>query len=132
MATAQTVINRCLRLCKVIDGDGVASASEALDALDVLNAMLAEWHEAGIGLPNYSFTGLTDATALDAGDAEAIAHQLAVRISGEYGAELSQLTLETAMATMARLRLRYFQPGTVSLAELPSAQQGFNIVTGDY
>jgi hypothetical protein len=130
MATGYSIVNRALRLCKVIDADSAASASEAQDAFDVLNAMLAEWHSDGVGLPDYSFDTLETVLASNAADAEAIAYQLAIRIAPEYGAQLDPLALETAAATMGRLRLRYFQPGTVCFDELPSDRSTFNIVTG--
>jgi len=100
-------------------------------ALATLNGMLAEWHEAGIGLPDYSVTGLSDALASDAADREAVAYQLAMRLAPEYGADLSALALQSANESMSRLRLRYFQPGTVDLSELPSPYHGFNIETGE-
>lgn len=129
MATAQTIINRALRLAKVIDSQGAADSSEAQDALDVLNAMLAEWHEAEVGLPEYSLADLTTALATDAADTEAIAHALAMRLSGEYGTEMSPITVEIANSTMARLRLRYFQPGVIS-SDLPWPQQNYDIEAG--
>jgi hypothetical protein len=132
MATAQTIINRALRLCRVIDAEAAMSANDADDALETLNAMLAEWHAAGIGLPDYAFTSLTTELATDAGDREAIAYQLAMRVAPEYGATLTPEIVALANATMDRLRLRYFQPGCVDFSELPSKTEGFDIVTGDY
>ena len=132
MATAQTIINRALRLCRVIDGEAAMSAYDASDALETLNAMLAEWHAAGVGLPVYSFASLTTDLASDAADREAIAYQLAMRVAPEYGAALSPEIVEIANATMSRLRLRYFQPGSVDFSELPSKTEGFDINTGDY
>lgn len=131
MATAQTIVNRALRLCKVIDANGVAEASEAEDALATLNEMLAEWHVAEIGLPDYTMALLTTEFAGDAADMAAIAYALAVRVAPEYGAPLAEETLALSEITMGRLRLRYFQPGTSSSPDLPGAQSTFNITTGD-
>jgi hypothetical protein len=130
MATAITIINRALRLCKVLDAAEAAEAEDARDALETLNAMLAEWHQAEIGLPDYSFAELTTELASDAADREAIAYQLALRLSTEYGVDLSPQAAAMAEQAMGRLRLRYFQPGTVDLGELPSTRSDFNIEVG--
>ena len=129
MATALTIINRALRLCKVLDAQEAAEAEDAADALETLNAMLAEWHEAEIGLPDYSFAELTTELASDAADREAIAYQLALRLSTEYGLELSPQAAAMAEQAMARLRLRYFQPAQSS-TDLPSQRAGYNVEAG--
>ena len=53
MATAYTIIRRALKIAKVIDAAEAVPALEGQDTLAALNAMLAEWHEAQIGLPDY-------------------------------------------------------------------------------
>lgn len=126
MATAQTIINRALRLCRVLDANEAAEAQDAADALATLNAMLAEWHAAQVGLPDYRFSGLTDALATDDADSEAIAFQLAMRISPEYGVDLPPQVVAMAEQAMGRLRLRYFQPGTVTF-DLPGETSRYNI-----
>lgn len=131
MTTAIKIIGRALRLCRVVDADEPLSANDAQDALDTLNAMLAEWHVAGIGLPDYQFDSLQSTIATDAADAEAIAYQLAIRVAPEYGSELSPAARASAEQAMGRLRLRYFQPGTVNFDELPRRTYAFNIVTGE-
>lgn len=128
--TAGSIIKRALRLARVIDAHTAMDANDAADALETLNAMLAEWHEAEIGLPDYSFATLETELASDAADREAIAYQLAVRLAPEYGAELSGATVAAAAGTMARLRLRYFQPGCVDFSQLPSRLHYFNIEIG--
>lgn len=119
MATALELINRAMRLCGILDAREAADGADALDALNVLNAMLAEWHEAQIGLPEYAFANLTDPLSSDAADSDAIAYQLALRLAPEYGLEPSARVERTAEEAMSRLRLRYFQPGTVDYSELP-------------
>jgi hypothetical protein len=131
MATAQTIINRASRLCRVIDGEAAMSANDAADALETLNAMLAEWHAADIGLPDYSLDSLTTELASDAADREAIAYALALRVAPEYGATLTEDIVQMASSCMGRLRLRYFQPGTVDWSELPCSTPAFDINTGD-
>lgn len=129
--TASSIISRSLRLLRVLDAGEAMEANDAQDALETLNAMLAEWHEAGIGLPDYSFAALTTELATDAADREAISYELAVRLAPEYGASLPVEAAAVGMAAMARLRLRYFQPGTSDFSELPSPLTTFNIETGE-
>lgn len=129
MAAALDIIKRALRICKVNAAGETPLAEDSQDALETLNAMLAEWHEAGIGLPDYSLASFTDELASDAADREAISYQLAYRICGEYGADLSPTDLVLVEDTMRRLRLRYFQPGQVDPA-LPSPQSHYNIELG--
>lgn len=129
MATAHQLINRSLRLCRVLDAAEAAEAEDAADALETLNAMLAEWHEAEIRLPDYSLPGLTAELASDAADREAIAYQLAIRIAPEYGQEMSGAAVAIAMETMARLRLRYFQPGKTA-TDLPGARYRYDVDAG--
>lgn len=121
MPTAISIVRRAMRLCRVLDANEAPSADEAQDALDILNAMLAEWHEAQIGVPDYAFTDLTTELASDVADREAIAYQLAARIAPEYGKDLPPLVAAVAESALSRLRLRYFQPGTTDFSELPSA-----------
>ena len=121
MATALQIISRAMRLCNVLDVAEAPSAGDAQDALETLNALLAEWHHAQIGLPDYQFDNLETELASDAADREALAYQLAIRIAPEYGQSLSPLIAAAANESMSRLRLRYFQPGTVSFDELPNA-----------
>jgi hypothetical protein len=130
--SALQIINRALRLIRVLDAGEAASAMDAQDGLDTLNALLAEWYEAKIGLPDYNLAGLTDTLATDAADRDAIAYQLAIRMAPEYGQSLSPEAQLIANETMGRLRLRYFQPGTTDLTEQPHVCRTFNITTGDY
>jgi hypothetical protein len=81
-----------------------------IDALSVLNGLLAELYEAGIGLPQYSVASLSETLTLDAADLEAIAYQLAIRIAPEYGLAPTQQHMATAAQAMFRLRQRYLQP----------------------
>ena len=129
--TAGDIIKRALRLCRVVDAYTAVDPNDAADALETLNAMLAEWHEAEIGLPDYSFADLTDTLSSDAADREALVYQLAPRLAPEYGVALPVEVAGIAESTMARLRLRYFQPGCVSFSELPGRCHSFNIETGE-
>lgn len=133
LATADTTVNGIiLRALRIISTHGVfPDAVGFTSALATLNGLLAEWHVAGIGLPDYSVTGLADTLASDAADRDAVAYQLAIRLAPEYGTELSALTMRSAEEAMGRLRLRYFQPGIVDLSELPTPNAYFNIEAGE-
>ena len=128
--TAAKLLRRALLILNIADAEEALEAIESQDALDVLNAMLAEWHEAGIGLHDYSFTAITDTLATDAADSEAISYQLALRLAPEYGVVPSPAVGEMAQATMARLRLRYFQPGRTDFCGMPGIYTPFNFITG--
>lgn len=132
MATALDVIRRALRLCKVIDRVEAPEAEDAQDAFDTLNAMLAEWHAAQIGVPDYSLASLTAQMDSDAADREAIAYQLAMRIAPEYGSALSAEAIGLAQDTFSRLRLRYFQPGRSDFSELPVRNSSYDIETDSF
>lgn len=132
MATAITIIKRAMRLIRILDPNESMRAEDAADALESLNAMLAEWHEAEIGLPDYSLATLETELASDVADREAIAYALAIRIAPEYeDANLSPTFMASAVESMARLRLRYFQPGATSFAELPGTAGAYNINTDE-
>ena len=128
--TAAKIIRRALLLIDVADAAEALEAGEFADSLDVLNAMLAEWHEAGIGLQDYAITSLTDSLATDLADVEAIAYQLALRLAPEYGAVPSPAVVDMAHSLFARMRLRYFQPGVADFSELPCTRSTFNITVG--
>lgn len=110
MATANELVSRSLRLLGVIASGETIEASVGQDALSVLNGLLAELYEAGIGLPQYSVGALSDTLTLDAADLEAVAYQLGIRIAPEYGLMPSPQHFATAAQSMFRLRQRYLQP----------------------
>lgn len=132
LATADSTVNGIiLRALRIISSHGVLPDSVGFTgAISTLNGMLAEWHEAGIGLPDYSVTGLADTLASDVADSEAVSHQLAIRLAPEYGVQLPMQALASAEQAMNRLRLRYFVQGEVDFLELPSPLSRFDIVTG--
>lgn len=105
--TASQIIRRALRILTVLDSQTAMDANDAQDALETLNALLAEWHEAHMGLPDYSLPSLTDTLASDAADREAIAYELALRLAPEYGRSLPPEAAAAGRASLFRLRSRY-------------------------
>lgn len=129
MATALVLVRRALRLATIIASGETPDAATIQDALSVLNSMLAEWHDAEIGVPDYSVTSEASQLTMDDGDVEAVAHQLAIRILPEYGMEITPTLAAMASDSMSRLRLKYFQAGRADGA-LPRAQRDYNLDYG--
>lgn len=124
MATALILVRRALRLATIIASGETPHAAIVQDALSVLNSLLAEWHDAGIGIPDYSIQNEAAQLTMGDGDVEAVAYQLAIRIAPEYGQEVTPTVAATAADSMNRLRLKYFQPGRSDLSELPCPTGG--------
>lgn len=120
MATALQIITRALVKRQALAAGQQASAEDAADALYELTSMLAEWHVAQIGLPQYTPGNLTTQTDFDDADRAAVEGQLAKRLT-DYGLPLSDEAVQMADEAFARLRLRYFQPGVQNFDELPVA-----------
>jgi hypothetical protein len=126
---AQEPIRRALRIMGVIASGETPQAEDVADVLATLNALLAEWHVAEIGIPDYSVATEAATMSTDVADREAIAYQLAFRMAPEYGFEPTQSQVAAGAEAWARLCLRYFQPGVVDAA-LPSTRHGYNIDAG--
>lgn len=132
MATGLDLIYRTLRLLRIKATGQTPRAEVTSDALSVLNALLAELYGSDIAIPDYTVT-LAGTLNMDDADREAMAYMLAVRIAPEYPASLplSQEFVIAAQQAESRLRLRYFQPGTVDFSELPCAtDRSFDIQAG--
>lgn len=124
------VIARALRLLKVIAADEAPSAEDSRDALEVMNGLFAEWRGSDIFIPDAIVEDVTDDLTIDRADREAVAYQVALRLSPEYGETVSTEFRVAMEEAFSRLRLRYFQPGTADLSELPHAAgdyRGYNI-----
>lgn len=117
--TALDVIKRALRMLGVVDANEAPEAEDAQDGLDLLNALFAEWRGADIMVPDFEVEAPDSELTISLADKEAVAHQLAKRISPEYGTTLSPEAQDSLREAWNRFMLRYFQPGTVSFDELP-------------
>lgn len=126
---AQDVIRRALRICGVIAAGETPQASDVSDALDTFNVLLAEWHEADIGIPDYTVATEVAAMTADLADRDAMAYKLALRIGPEYGYEPSPSQVAEGEAAWLHLCLRYFQPGRTDPA-LPSSANRYDIEQG--
>lgn len=130
MPTAQNIIDRALRILRVTDASTDTNMEDSTTALDALNVLLAEWHVAQIGVPDYVLENLTTQSNSDAADRDAMAYQLAIRLAPEYAVELSPSAQVAAAESFSRLRLRYFQPGNADFNELPRDNWLFDIQNG--
>lgn len=126
---AQDVIRRALRICGVIASGETPQASDVADALDTFNALLAEWHEADNGIPDYSVATESTTMTTDLADRDAMAYKLALRIGPEYGYEPSPSQAMEGDTAWVKLCLRYFQPGRVDPA-LPSSSHRYDVEQG--
>lgn len=126
---AQDVIARALRIVGVTASGEAAPGSDANDALSVFNALLAEWSEAGIGIPDASVASAFTTMQATSADLDAMAYQLAFRIGPEYGFEPSPSQVAAGEQAFARLRLRYFTQGEQDFSELPGQRGSYNIDT---
>lgn len=120
---AAELIRRTLLILGVVDATETPEAEDVQDALDTLNALFAEWHGSDLMVPDYDVAAPATELTIDLADREAVAYQLALRISPEYGATLSAEAREVMESSWRRFQMRYFQPGTVDFSELPCASR---------
>lgn len=125
--TASDILRRAMRLIGILDAAEAVEAEDSADALDTLNALFAEWRGSGIPVPDYLVEIPATELTLDLADREAVAYQLAMRISPEYGASMSSEARASMEESWRRMQLRYFQPGTVNFQELPRPNSWYDI-----
>lgn len=89
MATALDVITRALKKLRVISSGETPTSDEADDCVDALNDMLSEWRIDGIDLAPTTLA-TTDTLDVPADHLNAVVLNLALRVGGMFGAELSQ------------------------------------------
>lgn len=107
MATASQVINRALKRLKVIGVGASPTANETTDCLEALNDMLFAWRIEGIDLAHTTLLS-TDTLDVDDDHIEAIALNLAKRVGGMFGRELSKEDQQLALEGEMSLRAYHF------------------------
>lgn len=105
MATAQTIIDRALRLIGAIEAGESGTTDETDDGLAVLNAMIGAW----IADRSNIITITTFATAatnqsLPDGYEQALIHNLAVLLAPEYGKPVPESVTKIAADTLRIIR----------------------------
>lgn len=79
------VINRALRIIKVLDAGESATGEDAAGAIEALNAMLTRWEANGLSMGWTNVSLPSDDLPVPDEAEEAIAYNLALRIAPEYG-----------------------------------------------
>jgi hypothetical protein len=117
---ASDVINQALRIMGVIASGETASGDDSTTGLEYLRDLFAEWRGSGIMSPDYTVASLSAILSLDNADKQAVAYQLALRMSDEYGWEPSPKTMANINDSFNRLQLRYFVITPSAYDDLPS------------
>lgn len=117
---ASDVINQALRIMGVIASGETASGDDSITGLEYLRDLFAEWRGSGIMIPDYAVASLSATLSLDNADKQAVAYQLALRMSDEYGWEPSPKTMANINESFNRLLLRYFVISPTDYGDLPS------------
>lgn len=103
MKVAQ-IINRALRLLKVLDAAEAAEGEDAATAIETLNALCTRWEANGLTL-GWSNVSNPDDDLPAPDEAElALAYNLAVLLAPEYEAEPSRFVVEGASRYLMDLR----------------------------
>lgn len=103
MATALHIIERAFSKAEIRASETPLEASEVQDALDLLNDMLSEWDNTGLlkgAEPVDSIDSVVDVPRYSEG---AIKANLAIRLAGEYGKEVTQSMAFNATDSVANL-----------------------------
>jgi len=103
MAAVQTIINRSLRLLKMLDPNESPTAVDTNTAIEALNAMMVRWEADGVSLGWSAVSAGSDVLPAPEEAEEAIAYNLAVRLRPEYGAPLEQDVYAQAQEGLGRL-----------------------------
>jgi hypothetical protein len=71
-------------------------------------------------IPDYTVSALSTTLSIDNADKQAVAYQLALRMSDEYGWEPSPKTMANINESFNRLQMRYFVITPSVYDDLPS------------
>jgi len=104
MTTAAKIIARALRLNRVLDATEAPEAEDAQIAMEALNAMARRWEANGMALGWNDVASLTETLPAPQEAEEAIAYNLAIAISAEFGAELRPDIIAKAQEGIDALR----------------------------
>jgi hypothetical protein len=117
---ASDVINQALRIMGVIASGETASGDDSTTGLEYLRDLFAEWRGSGVMIPDYTVSALSTTLSIDNADKQAVAYQLALRMSDEYGWEPSPKTMANINESFNRLQMRYFVITPSVYDDLPS------------
>lgn len=134
MTAVSVVINRALRICKIIDIHDATPAVWTANAITALNQLVNRWEANGLALGWSDVTAPDDTLPAPVEAEEPIVYQLALRLNGESAGQMSDDDKGHAKTLLAELRRDRLTEMPLKLAsDLPCSERGgwFNIYTDE-
>ena len=126
-ATVNDILTGAGRLCNMIDESQAAlSAGDGIEALWVLNNMLANFAADGLDLGWYTVTSASASAPLQEADIEAVELCLAHRLAARKGIRLSEELMGLVDSEYTKLVKRTRIIPEADLSEMPAAQGPWN------
>ena len=130
--TVRDILTQALREIRVIRATQTIKADQLADGIKYLNQMIADWEADGVELGWYPVTAGSNTLRIQACDEAAVMYNLAVKLSGQYGAPLQPSTISEAGRTFRRLEKSTIQIVESDLSHVPLGQRRpYNITTDD-
>jgi len=114
MATALHFVERGFSIAGQNAAETDIEASEANDALDILNDMMAEWELAGANLGFAPVKDLADEVRIPRGAYKAVKYNFAVLLGAEFEIDVSPVVIAIANKSRSRMMSIYKRPLQVS------------------
>jgi len=114
MATALHFVERAFSIIGEKADETDIEASEANDALDIFNDMMAEWELAGANLGFAPVKDLADEVRIPRGAFKAVKYNLGVLIGAEFEIAVSPVIIAIANKSRSRMMSIYKRPLTVA------------------
>lgn len=114
MTTARDLVTMSLRSIGVLHSGETPSAEEANDGLDALNQMLHSWLYEGVDLQHETL-GLNDTVPYPDDHIGPIRWNLAVRLSPDYGIQVTPAIAALADQGFRQLARDYCEPDTLEM-----------------
>jgi len=129
MTTVAKIIARALRLNRVLDATEAPEAEDAQIAMEALNAMARRWEANGMALGWNDVASLTETLPAPQEAEEAIAYNLAIAISAEFGTDLRPDIIAKAQEGIDALRRDRLVANPL---ELSRPARRYNMRTDEY
>lgn len=128
--TALKLIKRALRLLQVIDPEENPTSTQAENAVEALNAMIARWQRDGIGVSWSAVANSAEVVTLQAEAEDAVVYGLAVNLAPEYGVLPSAVVASRAREHYRDILRDSSGVAHADLASLPETSGYFDIQNG--